>query len=75
MSKRILVVEDHEDNRQIIRDMLSATDYVIMEAESGEAALAFAGARRRRSRYVRQAALQARSGVPPTRVPFAADVR
>ena len=23
MSKRILVVEDHEDNRQIIRDMLS----------------------------------------------------
>ncbi len=40
MSKRILVVEDQEDNRQIIRDMLSATDYEIMEAESGEAALA-----------------------------------
>jgi two-component system cell cycle response regulator DivK len=40
MSKRILVVEDQEDNRQIIRDMLSATDYEITEAESGEEALA-----------------------------------
>ena len=39
MSKRILVVEDQEDNRQIIRDLLSATDYEIMEAESGEQAL------------------------------------
>ena len=39
MSKRILVVEDQEDNRQIIRDLLSATDYEIMEAESGEEAL------------------------------------
>ena len=35
MSKRILVVEDQEDNRQIIRDLLSATDYEITEAESG----------------------------------------
>jgi two-component system cell cycle response regulator DivK len=40
MSKRILVVEDQEDNRQIIRDMLTFTDYEIMEAESGEQALA-----------------------------------
>ena len=40
MSKRILVVEDQEDNRQIIRDMLTVTDYEIMEAESGEEALA-----------------------------------
>ncbi len=39
MSKLILVVEDQEDNRQIIRDMLSATDYEIMEAENGEQAL------------------------------------
>ena len=39
MSKRILVVEDQEDNRQIIRDMLTSTDYEIMEAESGEQAL------------------------------------
>ncbi len=40
MSKRILVVEDQEDNRQIIRDMLSATEYEITEAENGEQALA-----------------------------------
>ena len=39
MSKRILVVEDQEDNRQIIRDLLSTTDYEIIEAESGEQAL------------------------------------
>ncbi len=39
MSKLILVVEDQEDNRQIIRDMLSATDYEITEAENGEQAL------------------------------------
>jgi len=40
MSKRILVVEDQEDNRQIIRDMLAATDYEMTEAEDGEQALA-----------------------------------
>jgi CheY-like chemotaxis protein len=40
MSKRILVVEDQPDNRQIIRDMLAPTDYEITEAESGEEAFA-----------------------------------
>ena len=40
MSKRILVVENQEDNRQIIRDMLANTDYEISEAENGEEALA-----------------------------------
>jgi two-component system, cell cycle response regulator DivK len=40
MSKRILVVEDQEDNRQIIRDLLAATDYVITEAVNSEEALA-----------------------------------
>ena len=35
MSKRILVVEDQPDNRQIIRDMLAPTDYEITEAENG----------------------------------------
>ena len=40
MSKRILVVEDQPDNRRIIRDMLSPTDYEITEAENGEQALA-----------------------------------
>jgi two-component system cell cycle response regulator DivK len=39
MTKRILVAEDQEDNRQIIRDFLSATNYEIMEAESGGQAL------------------------------------
>jgi CheY-like chemotaxis protein len=34
MSKRILVVEDQPDNRQIIRDMLAPTDYEITEVEA-----------------------------------------
>jgi CheY-like chemotaxis protein len=38
MSKRILVVEDQPDNRQIIRDMLAPTDYEITEAENGKEA-------------------------------------
>ena len=40
MSKRILVVEDQPDSRQIIRDMLASTDCEITEAEDGEHALA-----------------------------------
>jgi two-component system cell cycle response regulator DivK len=40
MSKRILVVEDQPDNRQIIRDVLAGTDYEITEADNGEEALA-----------------------------------
>jgi two-component system, cell cycle response regulator DivK len=39
MSKRILVVEDQADNRQIIRDMLAPTGYEITEVENGEEAL------------------------------------
>jgi two-component system, cell cycle response regulator DivK len=39
MSKQILVVEDQEDNRRIVRDLLTATDYVVTEAENGEEAL------------------------------------
>src|SRR5580658_1080370 len=39
MSKRILVLVDQPDNRQIIRDLLDATDYEITEAENGEQAL------------------------------------
>jgi two-component system, cell cycle response regulator DivK len=34
------VVEDQEDDRQIIRDMLVGTGYAITEAEDGEQALA-----------------------------------
>jgi two-component system cell cycle response regulator DivK len=40
MSKRILVVEDQEDGRQIIRDMLASSDYEITEVKNGEEALA-----------------------------------
>src|SRR5262249_24807211 len=40
MSKRIPVIEDQLDNRQIIRDMLAGTDYEVTEAEDGEQALA-----------------------------------
>src|SRR5690349_19171725 len=40
MSKRILIVEDQQDNRQIIRDMLSALDYELTQAENGVEALA-----------------------------------
>jgi two-component system, cell cycle response regulator DivK len=39
MSKRILVVEDQEDNRQILRDLLSHSGYEMIEAEDGEQAL------------------------------------
>ena len=39
MSKRILVVEDQEDNRQILRDLLASVDYEMVEAENGQAAL------------------------------------
>ena len=40
MSKRILVMEDEKDNRQIIRDMLGGIDCEITEAEDPEQALA-----------------------------------
>ena len=40
MSKQILVVEDQEDNRRIVRDLLTTIDYEVTEAENGEEALA-----------------------------------
>jgi two-component system, cell cycle response regulator DivK len=46
MSKRILVVEDQEDNRRILRDLLTSADYEIMEAENGEEALTAAAKQR-----------------------------
>jgi two-component system cell cycle response regulator DivK len=42
MSKRILVIEDQEDNRQIVRDLLSASGYELSEAITGEEGVAFA---------------------------------
>ncbi len=35
MSKKILVVEDQEDNRRILRDLLTANDYEVIEAVDG----------------------------------------
>ena len=35
MSKRILVVEDHEDNRRIMRDLLTSSGYEVIEAVTG----------------------------------------
>ena len=40
MTKRILVVEDREDNRQILRDLLGNTGYELVEALDGVQALA-----------------------------------
>ena len=37
MSKRILVVEDTEDNRQIMRDLFTSVGYEIIEAVDGSA--------------------------------------
>src|SRR5262245_41435669 len=40
MNKCILVVEDQEDNRQILRDLLGNAGFDLIEAENGEEALA-----------------------------------
>lgn len=42
--KRILVIEDQEDNRAILRDLLSATGYTYLEAVNGAAGVAAAAA-------------------------------
>ena len=42
MSKRILVVEDQEDNRQILRDLLGSAGYQMTEAWDGEAGVSAA---------------------------------
>jgi two-component system cell cycle response regulator DivK len=46
MTKRILVVEDHEDNRQILRDLLTNAGYDLVEAEDGQEALVAAAKHR-----------------------------
>jgi len=40
MSRHILVVEDQEDNRKILRDLLTSADYETTEAVNGVEALA-----------------------------------
>ena len=46
MTKRILVVEDQEDNRQILRDLLANAGYDMIEAEDGEQGVAAANSER-----------------------------
>ena len=42
MSKKILIIEDTEDNRRILRDLLTAAGYSLVEAVDGEAGVAAA---------------------------------
>ena len=46
MNKTILVVEDQEDNRQILRDLLASSGFLMIEAHDGEQALAMARSQR-----------------------------
>jgi len=46
MSRRILVIEDQEDNRKILRDLLTSADFEVIEAVDGEAGLAAVAAHR-----------------------------
>ena len=45
-SKTILVVEDQEDNRQILRDLLGSAGFRMIEAHDGEQALVVARSQR-----------------------------
>ena len=42
MSQRILVVEDQEDNRRILRDLLTNSGFELIEATTGEEGVRFA---------------------------------
>lgn len=42
MTKRVLLVEDTEDNRQIIRDLLEGAGFELIEANDGAAGVAAA---------------------------------
>ena len=42
MSPRILVIEDQEDNRRILRDLLTSAGYEVIEAVTGEEGVAAA---------------------------------
>jgi two-component system, cell cycle response regulator DivK len=47
VTKRILVVEDQEDNLQILRDLLTSAGFEIIEAKDGEQGVRAAGRGRR----------------------------
>ena len=42
MSKRILMIEDTEDNRQIVRDLIASAGYELLEAADGAAGISMA---------------------------------
>jgi two-component system cell cycle response regulator DivK len=46
MTRRILVAEDHEENRRIMRDLLTAAGFEMIEAHTGEDAVRLAQAER-----------------------------
>jgi len=46
MTKRILVVEDQDDNRRILRDLLNSVGFETLEAEDGVQGVAAAEAHR-----------------------------
>ena len=46
MARRILAVDDQEDNRRILRDLLTASGFEVVEAVTGEDAVAAAAAQR-----------------------------
>jgi two-component system cell cycle response regulator DivK len=46
MNKCVLIVEDQEDNRKILRDLLSNAGYDLIEAANGEEGVALALSRR-----------------------------
>jgi two-component system cell cycle response regulator DivK len=43
--KAVLVIDDHEDNRRILRDLLRSAGYEVIEATTGEDGVATAKAR------------------------------
>ena len=65
MTKRILVVEDQEDLRAILRDLLAASGYDVIEAVDGGAGVAKALSNVRRAPSLP-------SVKPPSMVPLAA---
>jgi two-component system cell cycle response regulator DivK len=46
VSKRILVIEDTEDNRRIFRDLLTSASFEVIEATDGEKGVAMAASER-----------------------------
>jgi two-component system cell cycle response regulator DivK len=46
MAKCILIIEDTEDNRRILRDLLTAADYNLLEATDGEEGICMAAQHR-----------------------------